>query len=127
AAFDEVVGGVVRRAARRGGGVRAYGEMVALLWGAGDVLGAIELERLWNDLAREQEFALLCAYPAASVAHPDRREAFCEVCDLHTAVLPSPRARAGAREADMRLSADDRAPAKARSFVRATLARWGIG
>ena len=39
AAFDAVVGGLVRDAAS-GGPVRAYGEMVALLWDAGNVTGA---------------------------------------------------------------------------------------
>src|SRR6185503_3272068 len=44
AAFDSVVGGLVRRVAASGRPVRAYGEMVALLWGAGDRAGAVELE-----------------------------------------------------------------------------------
>ncbi len=44
---------VVRRAQHGGRPVKAYGEMVALLWDAGDVLGAIEVEKLWNDLGRE--------------------------------------------------------------------------
>ena len=61
-AFRAVVGSIVRRAGASGRPVRAYGEMVALLWDAGDVLGAIELEKLWNELGRELAFALLCGY-----------------------------------------------------------------
>ena len=56
AAFDAVIGGVVRDAARSGRSVRVYGEMVALLSDAGNVLGAIELEELWNDRARKIPF-----------------------------------------------------------------------
>ncbi len=41
-----------------------YGEMVNLLWERGDVVGAVRLERLWNDLAGEIEFSLLCGYRA---------------------------------------------------------------
>jgi hypothetical protein len=40
-AFDEVVGGLVREASASGRPVRAYGEMVAVLWAAGDVAAAI--------------------------------------------------------------------------------------
>jgi CheY-like chemotaxis protein len=56
--------------------VRAYGEMVDLLWQAGDVAGAIQLESLWNDLRRTRDFTLLCGYrtkgaPCRADAHPD--------------------------------------------------------
>jgi hypothetical protein len=60
-AFRRVIGGVVQEAVQMGRPVRAYGEMVALLWDAGDVLAAIELEKLWNELGCDLEFSLLCA------------------------------------------------------------------
>ena len=41
--------------------------MVALLWHQGNVAAAIELETLWNDLAEDRRFSLLCAYPAQVV------------------------------------------------------------
>jgi hypothetical protein len=88
-AFRDVVGGVVRRAVASGRAVRAYGEMVALLWDAGDVVGALELEAMWNELGRELPFSLFCAYPAASVAGPDDADALHEVCGLHASVVPS--------------------------------------
>jgi len=47
--------------------VRAFGEMVALLWDDDQVTAAIELEDLWNGLAGHAPFSLFCAYPAASV------------------------------------------------------------
>src|SRR5580704_12088651 len=46
--------------------VRAFGEMVALLWDDGNVTGAIELEYLWNQLAEARAFSLWCAYPLSS-------------------------------------------------------------
>jgi anti-sigma regulatory factor (Ser/Thr protein kinase) len=70
--------------------VRAFGEMVAVLWEAGDVLAAIELEKLWNELADELPFSLLCGYPSASVATPQHAEALREVCHLHSSVLNGP-------------------------------------
>jgi hypothetical protein len=42
--------------------IRAYGEMVDLLWRRGQSVAAIRLETLWNDLARTQDFSLLCGY-----------------------------------------------------------------
>jgi hypothetical protein len=67
ALFSQVIGEVISRAAnasrdthRR---VVAFGEMVALLWAEGQCEAAIQLERLWNDLARSYSFSLHCAYP----------------------------------------------------------------
>ena len=58
--------------------VRAYGEMVDVLWQGGDVAGAIQLESLWNDLRKTREFSLLCGYR--------RQDAPCSPAD-HTDVL----------------------------------------
>ena len=62
--FRRVVGGVLGQA-RRGREhtpIRAYGEMVDVLWKEGNSDGAIRLEVLWNDLAAEYSFSLLCGY-----------------------------------------------------------------
>lgn len=42
--------------------VRAYGEMVDVLWKQGRTEAAIKLEILWNKLALKYGFALLCGY-----------------------------------------------------------------
>jgi hypothetical protein len=44
-------------------GVRAYGEMVGVLWEAGSFCAAIRLEELWNALLRDGGFRLFCGYP----------------------------------------------------------------
>ena len=97
-AFDEVVGSVIREAADRDTPIHAFGDMVALLWEAGDVLVAIELEELWNDLRQQHEFSLLCGCPASSVAGPEHAAALEDVCRLHSSgrglhtarVMPGP-------------------------------------
>ena len=65
--------------------VRAYGEMVDVLWKQGDADAAIRLEVLWNDLASTHAFALLCGYSMGNffkqAAH------FQAVCEQHTHVL----------------------------------------
>lgn len=52
AAFDEEAAAVALLAEAQGS-VRVFGEMVSLLWDAGDVIAAIELETLCNELRRE--------------------------------------------------------------------------
>lgn len=80
--FESVVGSAVR--AFPPGQVRAYGEMVAVLWRQGNVQGALELEELWNALQRTVDCPLLCAYPGADLRtgggdHPMRAS----VCGAH--------------------------------------------
>lgn len=91
AAFDQVVGALIARSIqgpplRR---VRAFGEMVALLWAAGNADGAIELERVWNDLARRHTFSLLCGYPLAAFAGAQHDEGFAAVTAAHAHVAPT--------------------------------------
>jgi hypothetical protein len=85
--FDAMIGKLIRQAADNGGPVHAYGEMVALLWEAGLLTAAIGLEHMWNELIRKERFALLCAYPAGSVAGEQHSAAFTEVCRLHAAIV----------------------------------------
>jgi MEDS: MEthanogen/methylotroph, DcmR Sensory domain len=88
AAFWQVISPVL--AATPPGEVRAFGEMVALLWNDGRADAAIELEALWNELARHHELALLCAYEVASVRRPADADALVQVCGSHTrAVWPA--------------------------------------
>jgi hypothetical protein len=47
---------------REGCVIRAYGEMVDVLWQTGQTAAAIRLEMLWNQLAQTHSFALLCGY-----------------------------------------------------------------
>jgi hypothetical protein len=62
--FAETISPVLRSVAARYPGVcvRAYGEMVDVLWRNGQTAAAIRLETLWNDLARTHDFKLLCGY-----------------------------------------------------------------
>ncbi len=112
-AFQRVVGELVRELACTGHAIRAYGEMVALLWDDGHVVAAIELEKLWNTLAAELHFSLWCAYHSRSVAGEEHADALREVCQQHHAVVEDARAR-------FRAAPD--APFAARRFVAGLLA-----
>jgi MEDS: MEthanogen/methylotroph, DcmR Sensory domain len=122
--FERLIGGLVGQAAgggSRAGPVRAYGEMVAVLWDAGLVSAAVELEQLWDDLGRRHSFSLLCGYPADSVIRDGHLDAFAEVCRLHREVVGSWPAHAATRT--FAFSGD--APAEARHFAVGALRRLG--
>ncbi|MDQ1454912.1 MAG: hypothetical protein QOH28_532 [Actinomycetota bacterium] len=85
-AFGAALGPLIVDAARGGGPVRIFGEMVALLWEEGNVAAAIDLESLWNGLADEHPFTLYCAYPTAILQDGDLAAAK-QVCDRHSGVV----------------------------------------
>jgi signal transduction histidine kinase len=87
--FESTIGPVIRTA--RGGDRRvlAFGEMVALLYAEGNRDAAIQLEALWNDLARKEAFALLCAYPITSFDDAGHAEPFAGINAAHTWVTPA--------------------------------------
>lgn len=64
--------------------VRAYGEMVDVLWKQGRPEAAIRLEVLWNNLADTHAFSLLCGYAIGNFYKQTDR--YQEICDLHTHV-----------------------------------------
>ena len=66
----------------------AFGDMVDILYTRGDVDAAIELERLWNDLAHQLGFALYCAYDATQFSHDRHRAAFETICNQHDLIVP---------------------------------------
>jgi len=63
--FDSTCGAVVRACIERaqGRGVRAYGEMVDILWRAGKSAAAVRLEQLWAELhAKIDGLSIYCSY-----------------------------------------------------------------
>jgi signal transduction histidine kinase len=90
-AFLENVGSVIDECARvvDGAPVRAFGEMVNLLWQDGNVEGAIQLEEFWNELRSSSNFSLLCAYALGNFYKGAHGEDFHRVCRAHSHVLPT--------------------------------------
>ena len=130
--FMRVIGGVVESAGADGHPVRAFGEMVALLWDVDDVAGALALESYWNVLGKHQRFSLLCAYPTTALGSAELSEVH-EVCQLHSAVLPqssyhAPLPTAGTRDVVAHSSVFVAAPqavAAARRVITEALEGWG--
>jgi len=87
--FATTIGPVIRTARSGDRRVFAFGEMVALLWAEGNRDAAIRLEELWNDLARRETFALLCAYPISHFDDAGYAKPFADINAAHTWVTPA--------------------------------------
>jgi hypothetical protein len=86
--FKQVVADLITRARGAGRKVRAFGEMVALLWARGDQAATVRLEHLWNDLCRAEAFSLFRAYPRAGFTRR-ASESITEICAVHAKIIPS--------------------------------------
>lgn len=86
ALFAEHVGAVMDEAFALSPRVTAFGEMVALAYEDGDVLLAIEIEQMWNELQREHTFDLLCGYPTTVVEQDEHTADFRSICEAHNGV-----------------------------------------
>ena len=96
--FERIIGdalaGVRTRAVHSG--IRAYGEMVGVLWKAGQFSAAVRLEELWNELLHASDGSLFCAYPI-DVFSPEFQAASIDalLC-AHTHLVPTDSALEGA-------------------------------
>ena len=89
-AFRETVGGLIADLRLRHPTVRAYGEMVDVLWQRGEREAAIRLEEYWNELGQMQTFSLFCAYrmnPLDGALYGGPLES---VCRVHSRLIPAP-------------------------------------
>lgn len=86
--FNASVGRLVGETLDANGGnvlIRAYGEMVDVLWKQGKSEAAIRLEILWNQLAQRYGFALLCGYSMGNFYK--QTKGFEDVCRQHTHIV----------------------------------------
>lgn len=126
--FELLIGSLVRERTASGDGLRAYGELVALLWDEGDTAAAIELEGLWNELCDQEEFSLFCGYRAPPVRIG--QEALRQVCRRHTHVIPSvtcPDALPVTAPITVEFAPSIEAPGRVRALLRATLRELDFG
>jgi hypothetical protein len=84
--FVKVVSEVISQAKRTGAPVRAFGEMVALLWAQGMTGATVQLEHLWNKICRDQPLSLFCAYPRSGFTE-DPHTAMMHICGTHSKII----------------------------------------
>lgn len=84
--FMETMEGLFQRARQQQRGVRAFGDLVAVLWGQGKSGATVMLEYLWNTLCEKEPFSLFCAYPQSGFDQ-DSRSAIKNICSTHTQMV----------------------------------------
>jgi hypothetical protein len=68
--------------------VRAFGEMVALLWAQGQSEAALRLEHLWHKVIEREQIPLFCAYPKTGF-RTDSGDSIRLVCAAHSKIVPA--------------------------------------
>lgn len=89
AAFHRLIFGLLDRAKRPGRRVRAFGELVAIMWARGDQGATVRLEHLWHALCELEGFSLFCAYPKIGFTG-DAAASISELCAVHSGIIMGP-------------------------------------
>jgi hypothetical protein len=84
--FASFIGELITRGRAGGRRVRAFGEMVALLWARGDQAATVHLEHLWHQMCQSQAFPLFCAYPKAGFTE-DPLKSIAQICAAHSRII----------------------------------------
>jgi hypothetical protein len=84
--FNEVVSGVLVKARNKNRQVRAFGEMVALLWAERNYSATVALEHMWNRFCARESFCLFCAYPKSGFTQ-DARTSLRKICGTHSKII----------------------------------------
>lgn len=85
--FKQVATEVLARARGTGRKVRAFGEMVSILWANGKQDAAISLEQMWSRLQAIEQFPLFCAYPRSHFKL-NADASIQSICAAHSRVIP---------------------------------------
>jgi hypothetical protein len=84
--FNEFVSDAISEPHGQGKQIRAFGEMVAVLWAKGQVGATVRLEQLWNKFCETQAFCLFCAYPKSGFTQ-DASESVMHICGAHSKMI----------------------------------------
>ena len=84
--FVRLLAQLLKRATVKNRPVRAFGEMVALLWDRGETVATLQLEHLWNKVCHARPFSLFCAYPKTGYTRK-AQASFEEICAAHSRVI----------------------------------------
>ena len=84
--FSHFVMGLMDKANRKKRKVRAFGEMVAILWAEGHNEATVQLENLWTNFCNTEAFCLFCAYPENGFTQ-DITSSIKTICQAHTKVI----------------------------------------
>ena len=81
--FYHLLTNLLLRARSRERRVRAFGEMVAVLWSEGYSGATVHLEHLWSRYCESEQFSLYCAYPKSGFTE-DAKISLDSICNCHS-------------------------------------------
>lgn len=84
--FEKCISGLIARASKNGRKIRAFGEMVAVLWENGLHGATVQLEHLWNQLHEKEAFTLYCAYPKTGFSQTISHS-IDTICKAHSKII----------------------------------------
>jgi len=84
--FNKFISLLLKRARKHGRRVRAFGEMVALLWAEGNAGATVRLEHLWKQFCDNETFCLFCAYPKTG-STMNIMDSIHDICSSHTKMI----------------------------------------
>jgi hypothetical protein len=84
--FEHLVTHLLVRARRNGQRVRAFGEMVAIMWAQGHNGATVRLEHLWHKMCQKEGLSLFCAYPRIGFTQ-DADASIRDICATHDRVV----------------------------------------
>jgi hypothetical protein len=104
--FEAAIKAAIRRVRPRPEcGLRAYGEMVGMLWNVRQFAAALRLEQLWNKLLTQSAFSLYCAYSIDIFGKETHTDALDALLRTHTHLIPTE--RRGGLEKALNLAMDE--------------------
>jgi hypothetical protein len=84
--FNEIISGLIAKVRGNRRRVRAFGEMVAVLWKEGNRKATVKLEQLWNKFCENELFCLFCAYPESGFDY-DINTSLNHICSAHSKIV----------------------------------------
>jgi hypothetical protein len=85
--FNNMVSSLLQRArGLKSRKIRAFGEMVAVLWAQGNTGATVNLEHLWNKFVANESFCLFCAYPKVGFTD-DIADSIQHICSAHSKMI----------------------------------------
>jgi hypothetical protein len=84
--FRELITALFKKLHQHNRKVRAFGEMVAILWEQGFNGATVKLENMWNKLHTKEDFTLFCAYPKIGLTR-DMNASIDIICSEHSKLI----------------------------------------
>lgn len=84
--FYHLLTNLLLRARKRERRVRAFGEMVAILWSQAHTGATVHLEHLWSRYCEREQFSLFCAYPKSGFTE-DANQSLAQICKCHSKII----------------------------------------